>query len=105
MKKQRILTKIKNVSSSQITVSTVVDNSNEPQKSIIQEASTIILWLSVFFTAVMMVACGTLLVAQISSEYIAYQEFSKQAYIVMMLSYVLLLAASVIDSKLNGSTD
>ena len=72
-------------------------------KNITQKISTAILWLSVAFTAVMMVACGTLLVAQITNEYVAYQEFSKQAYIIMMLSYVVLVVVSRVNSKINES--
>lgn len=72
-------------------------------KETVKKISTFILCLSVVITVIMMIACGTLLVAQFTDGYVAYQEFSKQAYITMMVSYLVLLLVAFVNSKIQES--
>ena len=64
----------------------LVKPANKPKynKETIKKISTFILCVSVVVTVTMMIVCGTLLVAQFSDGYVAYQNFSKQAYIIMI---------------------
>lgn len=80
----------------------LVKTPNKPKynKKTIKKISTFILCVSVVVTVTMMIACGTLLVAQFTDGYVAYQEFSKQAFIIMMLSYLVLLLLSFVDAKI-----
>lgn len=73
----------------------------DKEKTVAQRLSWVLVWIMGAGTAVMMVACGTLFYATYSDNKVFRHDIVTEVLVVTILTYLGLLVASIIASRMN----